>query len=92
MQSWQHWAILSLKKPAMATRRGARQGILHPVKLQQESSRQTVEKREAGGAWERIIDTTKLILIIGLGVAFGELLVRFVWSYLIWQWIQRHLP
>jgi len=76
----------------MTVLRGGRRGALQQVKPSQEIPRQSVGRIEAGGFWWAVLEAIKLVVIIGLGVALGELLVRFVWSYLIWQWLQQHLP
>ena len=91
MQTWQHWAILSLKNTATVIRR-PRRHHLREVKLSTEAAPGAAVGEKEKGFGASISEAVKLILIIGLGVALGELLVRFVWSILIWQYIIQNLP
>ena len=91
MQTWQHWAILSWKNTATVIRRPKR-NHLREVKLSAEGVSSATEGAEANSIGTSLLEAAKLIVIIAFGVALGELLVRFVWSILIWQYIIQNLP
>lgn len=88
MHSWQQWAILSLKHRAPADGDRTSRQTVHRL----DRNAEPIAGHEAGRLWTAVLGGTRQILIIGLGVALGELLVRFVWSYLIWQFIVQRLP
>ena len=88
MQSWQQWAILSLKQRGATNRvRNARRELNGL-----DRSVEPIAAQEASELWTAVRGGVKQVVVIALGVALGELLVRFVWSYLIWQFIVQRLP
>ena len=88
MQSWQPWANLSLKHRYPPNR----DRIPRRTVTRLDHSAAPIAAHGAGRIWTAVLSGTKQVVIIGLGVALGELLVRFVWSYLIWQFIVQRLP